>query len=653
VAQGALQSVLGQLADCLKLLGGKQGKGKKKQGDQALGDHGGAGSSEHRRTRQPRRKPKRKPKQKPKHSRGKHGQGAHGHGGHGGHGDHGAHHDAPEADGAEGRSGAEHGSAEQQISHAGGDEGRVYADRGAARGGSEAQDQQEVDPAATDTWLGAGEGIKNFSDVFGAFLPAEGAVKASAAGGHAGHGGHGGHAPDLHHAEVVTHDVDGADPEDDASDQADGSAAGGEAGGDGESGAGGPDEAGEAGEGAQGGRHRSGRRGSRRGPKRGKGQAPWLRKLGGLGGKLGRFGKAGKFAQGLIGKVTGAFTGKGFFGKLFGSLSGFADKISGWAKLGAGLLGKGMHFAELGMGALNKVGDLAGTVQKYAGKSEGFLDQLGLHKLAGYAGKIGGAAGWVGDKAETGHSWLQKADQLMGQGKKGLGTVDRFAGRAGKAFDQAGRGSFGGLLHLFKASRSGDGVDGRTTPERFRPGGNLDDPRALDVTTLSRMEGFLGGSFTGVKIHTGPGAAEVTRRYDAEAVTVKDHIFFAPGRFNPASAEGQKLLAHELTHVMQAGRPNLDVRTAEGEALQSEHSYGAGPEMRPLNLGKPPADFRLADGDGAGASTGVHTAKRSRSKGQESGAKDEMPDGDELLELVSTRVYEMLMEELEQAFESR
>ena len=35
------------------------------------------------------------------------------------------------------------------------------------------------------------------------------------------------------------------------------------------------------------------------------------------------------------------------------------------------------------------------------------------------------------------------------------------------------------------------------------------------------------------------------------------------------------------------------------------------------------------------------------------GAKDEVPDGDEFLEQVSGRVYDLLMDELEQSFESR
>jgi hypothetical protein len=228
------------------------------------------------------------------------------------------------------------------------------------------------------------------------------------------------------------------------------------------------------------------------------------------------------------------------------------------------------------------------------------------------------------------------------------------AEKASGIFDKASHGRFGALLSLFKSSKYGDGTDGKLAPEKMRLGSQFDEPRRLDVSTLSKMETFLGGSFTGVRIHTGPGAAQVTSRFAAEAVTVKDHIFFAPGRFNPSTVQGQQLLAHELTHVMQKGRPNLDVRTAESEALHSEHSYfGQTPQMQTLNLSQPKADFRLPDGEGLASPSGVYTAKRNRSRGNEAGGKDTLPDGEEFLEKISERVYEILMEELEHSFESR
>jgi hypothetical protein len=106
--------------------------------------------------------------------------------------------------------------------------------------------------------------------------------------------------------------------------------------------------------------------------------------------------------------------------------------------------------------------------------------------------------------------------------------------------------------------------------------------------------------------------------------------------------------------VLQKGRANLDVRTAEGEALHSEHSFGQSPPMETLSLRRPEPGFRLApDGEGMGASSGIHTARRTRSRGHEAGGKDELADGEEFLEQISGRVYELLMEDLERAFESR
>jgi hypothetical protein len=184
----------------------------------------------------------------------------------------------------------------------------------------------------------------------------------------------------------------------------------------------------------------------------------------------------------------------------------------------------------------------------------------------------------------------------------------------------------------------------------------LDEPRQLDAATLNRMDSFLQGSFQGVRVHTGKGAEEITSRYGAEAVTVADHVFFAPGKFNPSTLEGEKLIAHELTHVLQKGQQNLDVRTAEAEALRAEHHYGKAPHMETLDLRRPEPDFKFADfadGEGAGLAEGIHTAKRTRSRRDDAAGKDELPDGDEFLEKVTARVYELLMEQLEESFESR
>jgi hypothetical protein len=66
------------------------------------------------------------------------------------------------------------------------------------------------------------------------------------------------------------------------------------------------------------------------------------------------------------------------------------------------------------------------------------------------------------------------------------------------------------------------------------------------------MESFFGASFADVRVHVGPQAAAI----GALAFTQGTHIHFAPGQYNPASPQGQQILGHELTHVVQqrAGR---------------------------------------------------------------------------------------------------
>jgi len=444
------------------------------------------------------------------------------------------------------------------------DEGRIFVDREAHRGERPAHENQDVDGGAVDTWIGSGEGVKLFSEVFGPFIPGEAAARRAARHQRrrarrpqAGGGGGGAHRDHKGHAE----------PEAPAREQ-----------------------------------------------RNGKG---------------------------------------GFFARVFEKVEDFAEGVAHVAHAGKRIVGKAMHYAETGMHGLNVVEHAAERVHDFADRAESFLYRIHLGSAAEIAHRVGGAAGWVDERAKTAHEGLKTADEVLGEGKEDLEAVESHSHRAAKVVHKARKGHFGEVLQLFRAATDGDGTDGALRPEQVRLGSSLDEPRRLDALTQARMQQFLGGDFSGVRVHVGPGAAQITQRYAAEAVTVSDHIFFAPGKFSPTSLEGEKLLAHELTHVLQKGRHNLDVRTAESEALQAEHTYGTAPAMEPLNLRRPTPDFKLPDGEGAPGSDGIHTAKRTRSRGHDAAGKDELPQGEEFLEKVSGRVYELLMEELEQAFESR
>ncbi|OPX87811.1 MAG: hypothetical protein A4E53_02346 [Pelotomaculum sp. PtaB.Bin104] len=66
-----------------------------------------------------------------------------------------------------------------------------------------------------------------------------------------------------------------------------------------------------------------------------------------------------------------------------------------------------------------------------------------------------------------------------------------------------------------------------------------------------KMGNAFGTSFRDVKIHTDTRSDLLSRSLGARAFTTGKDIFFRGGEYNPGSREGQKLLAHEITHVVQ------------------------------------------------------------------------------------------------------
>lgn len=77
--------------------------------------------------------------------------------------------------------------------------------------------------------------------------------------------------------------------------------------------------------------------------------------------------------------------------------------------------------------------------------------------------------------------------------------------------------------------------------------------RPLDSDTQAFMEPRFRHDFSRVRVHTGTAAEQSARDVNANAYTVGHDIVFAAGRFATANSEGPRLLAHELTHVVQQG----------------------------------------------------------------------------------------------------
>jgi hypothetical protein len=75
--------------------------------------------------------------------------------------------------------------------------------------------------------------------------------------------------------------------------------------------------------------------------------------------------------------------------------------------------------------------------------------------------------------------------------------------------------------------------------------------KPLDEQTRAFMEPRFGHDFSQVRVHTDTQASESARAINASAYTVGNNIVFGSHQYAPETSQGQKLLAHELTHVVQ------------------------------------------------------------------------------------------------------
>ncbi|HZL09130.1 MAG TPA: DUF4157 domain-containing protein [Prolixibacteraceae bacterium] len=76
----------------------------------------------------------------------------------------------------------------------------------------------------------------------------------------------------------------------------------------------------------------------------------------------------------------------------------------------------------------------------------------------------------------------------------------------------------------------------------------------------------MGYDFSDVKVHNGKEAADSAKGLNAKAYTVGNDIVFNEGQLNTDTSEGKKLMAHELTHVVQQGEIKMIRRDAEVNA---------------------------------------------------------------------------------------
>jgi hypothetical protein len=95
--------------------------------------------------------------------------------------------------------------------------------------------------------------------------------------------------------------------------------------------------------------------------------------------------------------------------------------------------------------------------------------------------------------------------------------------------------------------------------------------QALEGSLANQFGGALGHSVSDVRVHTDSTAAALTRAVSARAFATGTDIFFAPGEYQPGTASGRELIAHEVAHTdQQRGAPMSGplVVSNPGEALE-------------------------------------------------------------------------------------
>ena len=145
----------------------------------------------------------------------------------------------------------------------------------------------------------------------------------------------------------------------------------------------------------------------------------------------------------------------------------------------------------------------------------------------------------------------------------------------------------------------------------------------LDSGAAEKIGKTMGHDFSDVQVHKDSESDQLNKQVHAEAFTTGKDIFFREGKYDPVSDQGQKLLAHELTHVVQqrdapatselrVSDPNeasekQAEKTAEkvtAPAGSSTSAAGGGGERRPRRGGRARDEPRPAGGEGHGRGAG-------------------------------------------------
>ena len=102
-----------------------------------------------------------------------------------------------------------------------------------------------------------------------------------------------------------------------------------------------------------------------------------------------------------------------------------------------------------------------------------------------------------------------------------------------------------------KESNEEEALAGKSTENYLH---TLSGGTPLGDSDRSFFESRMGQDFSGVRVHTDNNASESAKDINARAYTRSSDIVFGSGEYQPGTDGGKKLLAHELTHVVQQSK---------------------------------------------------------------------------------------------------
>jgi hypothetical protein len=127
-----------------------------------------------------------------------------------------------------------------------------------------------------------------------------------------------------------------------------------------------------------------------------------------------------------------------------------------------------------------------------------------------------------------------------------------------------------------------------------------DEGSSLPEQSSAFMESRFGTDFRDARVHTDSQATEMAKTLNAQAFTSGRDIYFGAGRYAPGTTSGDRLLAHELTHVIQQrSLPGIQGFPTSISRLSTENSEiiyrqpADATETEAVTPSKPAADIAL------------------------------------------------------------